>query len=330
MTEPGRPMPEKKCNTKMPSPEGRAVRKQGEIRRGSRCASSPYWSSGPGPGVTVEGMRSREALDQWSPALPPLRKPERAGDRILLRILEICAGCGSVSTFTAREARELGVHDVQVFSVDGKPGTRATRTADLLTWDWADDAELARFREPEEGATCIYYAHASPPCGPYSTMASRCGGPLDARDLRWGDTVVQRCLELITFFRPDYWTLESRGPPGLDTRCFMRALEPRRATVNYCRYGWQRWKTTSIWTNVQSWVPEPRCLPNNRCAHYREHGLHLDKVRSARGGADFAALPEQLVRAWTRAALTEVLGDVSVGGVAHAGHPGSELQADAE
>ena len=98
------------------------------------------------------GMKSREQLDQWSPALPPLRRPERSGERIVLKILEICSGCGSVSAPTAKEARELGFHAVQVFSIDGKPGTGATRMVDLLTYDWANDAELKQFRGA--GSTC--------------------------------------------------------------------------------------------------------------------------------------------------------------------------------
>ena len=138
-------------------------------------------------------------------------------------------------------------------------------------------------------------------------MANCRKGSLDARDLRWGDSVAQRCLELIAFFRPDYWTLESKGPPGLDSRHFMRSLEPLRATVTYCRYGWQKHKPTSIWTNV-SWSAEPKCTPSNCCAHFAEHGRHLDHVQKGRhSSADFAALPEQLVRTWTRAALGALL-----------------------
>ena len=256
----------------------------------------------------MEGMKRREELDSWTPALPPLRLPSGSG-RVVLKILEICAGCGSVSTATAEAARELGV-EVQVFSIDGKPGTHATRMVDILTYDWASDEDLLRFMLPpaeSEGATCIYYAHASPPCGPYSSMAARYRGGLHTRDLLWGDSVVQRCLDLMAFFQPHYWTLESRGPPGLDSRPFMRSLEPQRSTVNYCRYGMQRWKATSIWTNLATWRPEPLCIPSDRCAHFREHGAHLDTVQTGRyTEATFAALPGALVKAWTRAALAEL------------------------
>jgi len=130
--------------------------------------------------------------------------------------------------------------------------------------------------------------------------------------LRWADSVAQRCFELMAYFRPHYWTIESRGPPGLDSRMFMRTLEPLRSTVNYCRYGWNRWKATSLWTCVGAWKPEPRCSCrlSKCCEHFREHGRHLDLVqRSSRSAADYAALPENLVRAWTKAAFASIDGE---------------------
>ncbi len=90
--------------------------------------------------------------------------------RTVLRILELCAGCKSVSTAAAKEAREtFGIERVEVFSLDGKPGTNCTRCVDILTYDWTRDEELRSFREErEEGVRYLYYAHASPPpCGPY-------------------------------------------------------------------------------------------------------------------------------------------------------------------
>ncbi len=299
----------------MPTDPARAA----EDLRGARLmkSSSTYWTTGPGVGATVAGMKSRDELDQWRPALPEMGGGSQRPSRVVLKILEVCAGCMSVSAATAAEALgNFGVQEVAVFSVDGKPSAHATRTVDVLTYDWENDEELRRFRDDrEEGVTYIYYAHASPPCGPYSSMACRYRGSIHQRDLRWGDSVAQRCIDLVAFFRPDYWTLESRGPPGLDSRSFMRSLEPQRTTVNYCRYGWNRWKATSIWTNVASWEPEPRCLPSNRCAHSSENGKHLDRMqKQAWRSPEYAALPEQLVRAWTRAALADMLGSVTPGG----------------
>jgi hypothetical protein len=245
-------------------------------------------------------MRDRAALDAWEPALPAFALPHTLP--VTVRILEICAGCHSVSRATALEVRSLFGPETQidVFSVDGKPKTGATREVDILTYDWEHDEELTRFRADGEGV--VFYAHASPPCGPYSSMIP---SPLRDRDLLWGDSVAQRCLELMAYFRPHYWTLESRPPPGLDSRVFMRTLEPLRATVNYCRYGMNRWKATSIWTNVATWRPEPRCSCrlSNCCDHFREHGRYMDLVQQAsRSAPDYAALPEALVRSWTKVA----------------------------
>ena len=281
-------------------------------RRKSRGAQSPYWNTGPGAGIQVEGMKEPGDLDTWQPALSHSMRELAGKGRTVLRILELCAGCKSVSAAAAKEAREtFGIERVEVFSVDGKPGTDCTRCVDILTYDWARDDQLRAFREEqEEGIRYLFYAHASPPCGPYSTMACRYRGPLSQRDLRWGDSVAQRCLELMGHFNPHFWTLESRGPPGLDSRLFMRSLEPLRRTINYCRYGWNRWKATSIWTNVQSWAPEPRCLSrlSQCCEHFRANGKHLDRVQKLKHGReDYAALPEQLVRAWTRAALQDLV-----------------------
>ena len=162
-----------------------------ESSRNKRCGrgkSSPYWRSGPGSGVTVEGMKSQTELDSWASALPhtSLRRPSADAGKTILRVLEICSGSGSVSTAAAREAREhFGIADVEVFSVDGKPGTDASRTVDILTYDWASDELLRSFRhEREEGVRYVYYAHASPPCGPYSAMSYHSAGPLSQRDLR--------------------------------------------------------------------------------------------------------------------------------------------------
>ena len=155
-------------------------------------------------GLSVEGMKDQSALNAWSPALAQTMREladAAGGSRTVLKILEVCAGCKSVSSAAAKEAREnFGIQDVQVFSLDGKPGTNCTLCVDILTYDWTRDDELCSFREEmEEGARYIYYAHASPPCGPYSAMANRYRGSLSQRDLRWGDAALPGAYQL---FRP--------------------------------------------------------------------------------------------------------------------------------
>ena len=122
--------------------------------RSRRGKSSPYWRSGPGSGVTVDGMKSQEELESWAPALAHTdlrRLSEGNARKTVLRVLEICSGCGSVSTAAGIEAQEdFGIADVEVFSVDGKPGTDASRTVDILTYDWASDELLRKFRHEQK------------------------------------------------------------------------------------------------------------------------------------------------------------------------------------
>ena len=114
---------------------------------------------------------------------------DAGGGRTVLKILEVCAGCKSVSSAAAKEAREnYGIQDVQVFSIDGKPGTNCTRCVDILTYDWTRDEELRSFREErEEGARYIYYAHASPPVYPrwLIGIAVRCRSGTCCGETRW-------------------------------------------------------------------------------------------------------------------------------------------------
>ena len=84
--------------------------------REARGARSSYWSTGPGAGLHVEGMKEQSALDAWSPSLARTMRElaDAGGGRTVLKILEVCAGCKSVSSAAAKEAREtFGIRDVQ-------------------------------------------------------------------------------------------------------------------------------------------------------------------------------------------------------------------------
>ena len=129
--------------------------------REARGARSPYWSTGPGAGVNVEGMKEQSDLDAWRPALSQSMRElaDAGGSRTVLKILELCAGCKSVSTAAAKEAREtFGIERVEVFSLDGKPGTNCSRCADILTYDWT----LRSFREEREEGVSTPRTQAPP------------------------------------------------------------------------------------------------------------------------------------------------------------------------
>ena len=87
-------------------------------------------------------MRDRETLDAWTPPLPLGFSLPATTLPLKLRILEICSGCHSVSTAADAEVRAIfgEAIEVEVFSVDGTPGTGASRVVDVLSHDWAADA----------------------------------------------------------------------------------------------------------------------------------------------------------------------------------------------
>ena len=74
---------------------------------------------------------------------PPQPAETGSARKTVLKVLEICSGCCSVSTAAGKEAREnFGVDEVEVFSIDGKPNTNASRIVDVLTYDWENDELL--------------------------------------------------------------------------------------------------------------------------------------------------------------------------------------------
>ena len=51
-------------------------------------------------------MKEQSDLDAWRPALSQSMRELAGGGRTVLKILELCAGCKSVSAAAAKEARE--------------------------------------------------------------------------------------------------------------------------------------------------------------------------------------------------------------------------------
>ena len=171
--------------------------------RKSRCATSPYWKTGPDEGDVVDGMRPHEEINSWVPAVAHLgvrKLAQTSARKTVLKVLEICSGCCSVSTAAGKEAREnFGVDEVDVFSIDCKPNTNASRIVDVLTYDWENDELLNTFRrEQEEGTQYVYYAHASPPCGMYSSMSCPTNVAARSRVGRLGGAAVHGAHELLS------------------------------------------------------------------------------------------------------------------------------------
>ena len=180
-----------------------------------------------------------------------------------MRILELFSGTGSVGSVYEFMGWE-------VVSLDIDPKAAATIHADIRTWD---------FTVFPRGHFDVVWA--SPVCTHYSRARTRARTP---RDFVWADSLVQRALEIIDYFKPRFWFLENPQTGLLKTRPFM--LELPYTDVDYCCYSdWGYKKRTRIWNN--SGYQGSLCLGAGRCPSMlgRRHLTSAQQGSRVVGGA---------------------------------------------
>ena len=138
-------------------------------------------------------------------------------------------------------------------SLDNDPKCGADMCQDILTWKYMDFS-----LEPPDVVWC------SPPCTMYSIARSRAKTP---RDLEGADALVQKCLDIIAFWRPKYWFIENPQTGLLKSRPVVQGVP--YVDLDYCRYGAPYRKRTRIWTNT-AWTPKPLCT-------HRGHAMSAQK-----------------------------------------------------
>jgi len=113
--------------------------------------------------------------------------------------------------------------------------------------------------------------HFSPPCTEFSrALTSR------PRRLEEGDILAKRSLEILSYFRPRWWTLEN--PVGLlQTGLTWKICSVFCRFVCYCKCNegdHPYRKQIEIWTNI-AWNPRPMCTKASPCADKAKHGKHI-------------------------------------------------------
>ena len=170
-----------------------------------------------------------------------------------MRIWDICCGTKSVSNI----CRDAG-HETLTLDISSKCSPDVC--TDLMSWEYTDFA-----LEPPDFIWC------SPPCTHYSIARSKAKTP---RDLEGSDAIVQRCLDIIRYWRPRYWVIENPQTGLLKTREVVQGLEFK--DVDYCMYGAPYRKRTRLWSNLQ-WTPRPVCT-------HESHPMTAQKRPSRRAG----------------------------------------------
>jgi hypothetical protein len=150
-------------------------------------------------------------------------------------LLDLFSGTGSVSNYARGQ---LGWEAVTL-----DRDAPAHLHMDVMDWDYK--------QLPPKSYDFIW---ASPPCTEYS-----CAKTTGKRNLELADSLVQRTLEIIDYFKPPLgYCIENPQTGLLKGRTFMQNRP--YTDVDYCKYDMPYRKRTRIWNNIQDkWTPKPLC-----------------------------------------------------------------------
>ena len=174
-----------------------------------------------------------------------------------MRILELFSGTGSIGDIFRQ-------NNFEVISLDICEKRKSSICCDIMFWD-------SKIYPP--GHFNVIWA--SPVCTHYSIARTNAKTP---RNFEWADGLVLKTLEIIEYFKPDFWYIENPQSGLLKTRPFMFDLT--YTDVDYCRYSsWGYRKRTRIWTNTK--LQGKLCLGIGKCSNM-DGRCHL---RTAQRGA---------------------------------------------
>jgi hypothetical protein len=160
----------------------------------------------------------------------------------MVKVLELFSGTGSVG----KCCEKIGFDKV---SVDL-----------LLPADFKIDIMDFDYKQFDKNEFDIIWA--SPPCSNYSKLQDGWLGrmrkgeiytkEIQEKEMNNDDKLVLKALEIIDYFKPEYWFIENPASSKMKDRDFMKDLPFH--IVDYCMYSdWGYRKRTRIWTNKKEW-----------------------------------------------------------------------------
>jgi hypothetical protein len=175
-----------------------------------------FWVEASGQELWVEGLRSdpRQRANARLQKMPVFinRVPVEVVTPAKPRALDMF--CGRKSA-----ARILQEHGYEVLTLDNDPKRQPDICIDVLKWDF-------RSQFPPDHFQLIV---ACPPCTEYSAAMTR-----RARQMDKADEVVRRTLEIIEYFKPETWWLETQRNGRLPKRKVVEGLP--FVDIDYCRF----------------------------------------------------------------------------------------------
>ena len=168
-----------------------------------------------------------------------------------LRMLDLFAGTGSIG-------REFEAWGYEFVSVDILPKYQLTLCCDVMVLkNW-------EAYPPQH----FHVIACTPPCTEFSTAMTR-----RERQLETADRLVQKALEIVDYFQPDFWFLENPRLGCLKSRPYMEGIP--YLDVDYCQFAtWGYQKPTRIWGSACLGQAAPSLCDGKTCANLqrRPHG----------------------------------------------------------
>ena len=160
----------------------------------------------------------------------------------MVKVLELFSGTGSVG----KCCKELGWETVSVDLI-----SESTHKCDIMNFDYK--------QYPKDSFDIIW---ASPPCTNYSKLQDGWLGrmrkgeiytkDIQEKEMIQDDKLVLRTLEIIDYFKPEYYFIENPATSKMKDRPYMK--DRPFYIVDYCMYSdWGYRKRTRIWTNKKDW-----------------------------------------------------------------------------
>tara|TARA_R110000851_G_scaffold318732_3_gene482747 strand:+ start:36 stop:674 length:639 start_codon:yes stop_codon:yes gene_type:complete len=179
----------------------------------------------------------------------------------MIKVLELFSGTHSVG----KCCKELGWDSLSV-DIDG----RADINSSILDWNY-------KVYKKDE----FDIIWASPPCATFSALqntSQKTKQEIEYNMKTKGDPLVLKALEIIDYFKPEYWFIENPATGQLKSRDYMKDI--LFYDVDYCMYSdWGYRKRTRIWTNKKEFTPK-KCKGDNSCGNMVPNIKQTDSINS--------------------------------------------------
>ena len=160
----------------------------------------------------------------------------------MVKVLELFSGTCSVG----KCCKELGWETVSVDLI-----SESTHKCDIMDFDYK--------QYPKDSFDIVW---GSPPCTNYSKLQDGWLGrmrkgeiytkDIQEKEMIQDDKLVLRTLEIIDYFKPEYYFIENPATSKMKDRPYMK--DRPFYIVDYCMYSdWGYRKRTRIWTNKKDW-----------------------------------------------------------------------------